>query len=114
MVSKMERKIILVTQTEAYMMISDLRNGEPTHNGDRTSRYIDIAKGYGEKMGRTVKAALIEEKSGLPKSEQAYAIHIINDVDESDCRIFETNHLDEEELESLLGTILDALEDGRL
>lgn len=65
-------------------------------------------------MGRTVKAALIEEKSGLPKSEQAYALHIINDVDESDCRIFETNHLDEEELESLLGTILDALEDGRL
>lgn len=114
MLSKMERKIILVSPTEAHMMIPDLRNGEPTQNGDRTSRYIDIAKGYGERMGRTVKAALIEEKSGLPKSEWAYALHIINDVDETDCRIFETNHLDAEELESLLRSILDALENGCL
>ena len=84
--ASLEKKIVLVTPTEAYGMLSDLGNGEPTQNEDRTSRYIGIAKGYGEKMGLTVKAAVIELKNGLQEAERGYGLHIINDVDTIDCQ----------------------------
>lgn len=110
----LEKKIVLITPTEAYGMISDLGNGEPTQNGDRTSQYIDIAKGYGEKMGLTVKAALVELKSGLPEAEWSYGLHIINDVDMTGCQMLETERLEAEELEGLLQTVLNDLEKGRM
>lgn len=110
----MEKKIVLIYPSEAVGLIADLGNGEPTNNGDRTSRYIDIAKGYGEKMGKTVKAALIEEKNFLRAEECGYALHIINDVDMTNCQLFRTIGLSGHELIQLLGTILDALEKGEL
>lgn len=112
--ASLEKKIVLVTPTEAYGMLSDLGNGKPTQNGDRTSRYIGIAKGYGEKMGLTVKAAVIELKNGLPEAEWGYGLHIINDVDTTDCQLLETERLEAEELEALLETVLNDLEGGRM
>lgn len=108
----MEKKIVLVYPTVATALIADLGYGEPTENGDRTSRYFDIAKGYGEKLGRTVKVSLIEEKTLLPRNEWGYALHIINDVDMSNCCLFRTASLEYAELEVLIATILGALERG--
>lgn len=110
----MERKIVLIYPSEAMGLIADLGNGAPTANGDRTSQYIDIAKGYGEKMGKTVKAALVEEKTFLRPEEWGYALHVINDVDMTNCRLFRTIGLSEHELIQLLRTVLDALEKGEL
>lgn len=110
----MEKKIVLIYPSEAVGLIADLGNGEPTGNGDRTSRYIDIAKGCGEKMGKTVKVALIEEKALLPQKKWGYALHVINDVDMTNCRLFRTIGLSEDELIQLLSTILEALEKGEL
>lgn len=110
----MEKKIVLIYPSEAVGLIADLGRGEPTEVGDRTSRYIDIAKGRDGKQGCTVKMALIEDKAGLPESKQGYRIHLINDVDMTNCRMFFTDRLDENELEALLGKILRALEEGDL
>lgn len=110
----MEKKIVLIYPSEAVGLIADLGNGEPTSNGDRTSRYIDIAKGYGDKMGKTVKAALIEEKTLLSPEEWGYALHIINDVDMTNCRLLRTIGLSEYELIQLLRMALDALERGEM
>jgi len=110
----MEKKIVLIYPSEAVGLIADLGNGEPTDNGDRTSRYISVAKGYGEKMGKTVKVALIEEKALLPQKEWGYALHIINDVDMTNCRLIRTIGLSEDELIQLLGTILEELEKGAM
>lgn len=110
----MEKKIVLVYPTIATALIADLGYGEPTENGDRTSRYFDIAKGYSEKLGQTVKVSLIEEKVLLPHNEWGYALHIINDVDMTNCRLFRTASLEYDELEALVATILGALEKGEL
>lgn len=110
----MEKKIVLVYPSVAMALIADLGNGEPTANGDRTSRYFDIAKGYEEKLGKTVKAALVEEKALLPKKEWGYALHLINDVDMTSCRLLRTAGLQYEELETLMRAVLDALEKGGL
>lgn len=106
------RMIVLIYPSEAMGLIADLGRGEPTEQGDRTSRYIDIAKWYGEKITKTVKIALVEEKAGLPCSEWGYALHIINDVDMANCEMCRTEHLSAGELEALLGRILNALEHG--
>lgn len=110
----MEKKIVLVYPSVAMALIADLGNGEPTANGDRTSRYFDIAKGYEEKLGKTVKVALVEEKTLLPEKEGGYALHLINDVDMSNCCLFRTASLEYAELEVLIATILGALERGEL
>ena len=61
-------------------------------------------------MGLTVKAAVIELKNGLPEAEWGYGLHIINDVDTTDCQLLETERLEAEELEALLETVLNDLE----
>lgn len=110
----MEKKIVLVYPTIATALIADLGYGESAENGDRTSRYFEIAKGYGEKLGKTVKAALVEEKTFLPEKEWGYGLHLINDVDMTNCRVFRTESLGYPELEALIATILAALEKGEL
>lgn len=110
----MEKKIVLVYPSVAMTLITDLGNGELTANGDRTSRYFDIAKGYGEKLGKTVKVALIEERAFLPEKEWGYALHLINDVDMTNCRLLRTAGLQYEEVETLMRAVLDALEKGGL
>lgn len=110
----MEKKIVLVYPTIATALIADLGYGEPTESCNRTSRYFDIAKGYGEKLGRTVKVSLIEEKMLLTHNEWGYALHVINDVDMTNCRLFQTASLEYTELEAIVATILDALENGNI
>ena len=108
-----KKKIALIyPESGAVSLIHNLGAGEPTANGDRTSEYINIAT----VMGRTkfVKAALIEETTNLPPEEQGYALHIINDVDGTDCRLMRTIGLDTDELAKLLKEILDAMQEGRM
>ena len=109
----LKKKITLIyPESGAVSLIHNLGAGEPTANGDRTSEYINIAT----VMGRTkfVKAALIEETTNLPPEEQGYALHIINDVDGTDCRLMRTIGLDTDELVKLLKEILDAMQEGRM
>lgn len=106
-------KIVLVyPASTAFTLIQNLGAGEPTVNGDRTSGYINIATEMGRK--KYVKATLIEEKNGLPPEDQGYALHIINDIDGTDGVIVRTDRLDEDDLEALLGKILEDLEEGRI
>ena len=108
----LREKIVLISGSTAVTLIADLPYGEPTADGDRTSRYIDIATIMGRK--HFVKAALIEEKSGIPESEWGYRLHVLNDVDGTDGFFLTTEHLDEEELADLLDHISYNLEHGRM
>lgn len=113
--AKYSRKTILVTPAFACEMIADLeKSGCVSQNGDRESRYFPIAMGRGEHKGERVTAALIEEANGIPKEKAGYSLHVINDVDGTDCMTFQTEHLDEGELSVLLTKILDKLGDGYL
>lgn len=110
-----ERKTPLVTPAFVCEMIADLsRAGLRTENGDRKSRYFPIAMGRNEKSAQRVEAALIEEAAGIPENEAGYSIHVVNDVDGSDCQVFHTDHLDGGEAVTLFGDILNKLADGRL
>lgn len=108
----LQEKIVLISNSTAVTLIADLPYGEPTDSGDRTSRYIDIAT----IMGRTkfVKAALTEEKAGLPESEWGYRLHVLNDVDETPGFFLTTEHLYEEELADLLEELAYNLDHGRM
>lgn len=108
----LQEKIVLISNSTAFTLITDLPYGEPTDSGDRTSRYIDIATVMGRKS--FVKAALIEEKSGLPESEWGYSLHVLNDVDGADGFFLTTEHLDEEELAELLDDLAYNLCHGRM
>lgn len=105
-----ERKIVQIYASEVMGMIADLGNGETTANGDRTSRYITIAKGVGEKTGLKVNAALVENKANLAEDCWFYELHVINDVDMEDCQSFYTKSLDSGELEEMMGDILKKLD----
>ncbi len=110
-----EKKILLATaETLAMELVQDLGNGGQTDGGDRWSRYFAIAKGYGEKLDKKVTVALIEEKHDLPENDWGYGLHLINDVDGTDCQLFHTNHLSEDELAVLLYDILKKLERGEM
>lgn len=93
----------------AGTMIADLGNGEETWNEDRTSSYIAIAQGVGEFASMKVYAALIEEKANLPREDWGYSLHVINNVDGSNCKMKSTKALDEQELVGLLKEIFDEL-----
>lgn len=108
----LQKKIVLISGSTAATLIADLPYGVPTHNGDRTSRYIDIATVMGRKS--FVKAALIEEKTGLPEDEWGYSLHVLNDVDGTDGFLLTTEHLDEEELAELLDDLAYNLYHGRM
>lgn len=108
----LQEKIVLISSSIAVTLIADLPYGEPTAAGDRTSRYIDIATVMGRK--RFVKAALIEEKTGLPESEWGYRLHVLNDVDDTDGFFLSTEHLNEDELAELFDDLAYNLNHGRL
>jgi len=93
-------------------LVFSLRNGPVNDNGDRTSGYFNIATAYGKKG--FVKANLTEEAFDLPEFDRGYAVHIINDIDGTDCKTFRTESLDENELEKLFEKILNDLQEGRL
>ncbi len=106
-----DKYIVLVTPTQAVSMIADLGNGQATENGDRSSQYFTIAKGYPH-TGRTVSAALIENKHGLAADGGYYTLHIVDDVSGKPCELHHTDDLSEVSLVSLLKEILDGLENG--
>lgn len=90
----------------AKTLIADLGNGEETWNGDRTSTYFIIARGIGQYEHSKVYSSLIEEKVGLPTKDWSYSLHIINNIDGTNCEFKHTDSLDEQELVSLLGKVL--------
>lgn len=108
----LQEKIVLISNSTAFTLITDLPYGVPTDTGDRTSRYIDIATVMGRKS--FVKAALIEEKASLPESEWGYRLHVLNDVDGTDGFFLTTDHLSEEELADLLDDLAYNLCLGRM
>lgn len=105
-------KIVLISSSAAATLIADLPYGEPTDAGDRTSRYVDIATSMGRES--FVKAALIEEKTGISKDKWGYSLHVLNDVDGTDGFFLTTEHLSEEELAELLDDLAYNLCLGRL
>ena len=107
-----QEKIVLISGSAVFTLTTDLPYGEPTDNGDRKSRYFDIATVMGRKS--FVRAALIEDKEGLPPWEQGYRLHILNDIDKTDGFFLETEHLDQEELEKLLDDLSYDLAHGRM
>lgn len=108
-----ERKIPLVTPAFVYEMMSDLEKANlKTDNGDRQSRYFPVAMGRWEKAGKRVEMCLIEEAAGVPESEQGYAFHIINDVDDSNCLLIQTESLDTSEALKMMEEILEKLSNG--
>lgn len=90
----------------AKALIADLGNGEETWNGDRTSTYTVIASGIGQYENAKVYASLIKEKAGLPTEDWGYSLHIINNIDGTNCELKSTDSLDEQELVSLLEKVL--------
>ena len=103
--------IVLITPTQAVSMIADLGNGQTTENGDRSSRYFSIAKGYPH-IDRTVSVALIENTHGLAADSGYYTLHMIDDVSGEQCELYHTDDLSEDSLVNLLKEILDTLEKG--
>lgn len=103
--------IVLITPTQAVSMIADLGNGQTTENGDRSSRYFSIAKGYPH-IDRTVSVALIENTHGLAADSGYYTLHMIDDVSGEQCKLYHTDDLSEDSLVNLLKEILDTLEKG--
>lgn len=93
-------------KTLAADLIRDLGNGKPTERGDRTSRYLHMARDRKD-PDRAVKVALIEQVHGLDCDMRGYAIHVIDDVEMRNCEIFHTEHLDCFELEKLLDRVYD-------
>lgn len=108
----LQEKIVLISQSMTFTLITDLPYGEPTANGDRKSRYFDIATVMGRK--NFVKAALIEDKTSIPENEWGYRLHVLNDIDGTDGFYLETEHLSEEELSKLLDDLAYDLAHGRL
>lgn len=94
-------------------MIADLGKGE-SENGDRWSNYFELAWGLGEQSNSRVTAALGEQKHLLPESEWRYCLHVINDVDGTDCELYYTEHLDEGELACLLGDLMQKMWKGEM
>ena len=90
----------------AKALIADLGNGEETWNGDRTSTYTIIASGIGQYENAKVYASLIEEKAGLPPKDWGYSLHIINNIDDTDCELKSVDSLDGQKLASLLEEVL--------
>lgn len=84
----------------ARLMIEDLGNGR-SDGEDRWSGYFVLAESIGDRR-KTVSVALGEEKENLPESEWGYVIHLIDDIEGSDCELYHTDHLSEEELVALL------------
>lgn len=64
---------------------------------------------FGEFASMKVYAALIEEKANLPREDWGYSLHVINNVDGSNCKMESTKALDEQELVGLLKEIFDEL-----
>ena len=110
-----EQKILLVTPAFVNEMIADLEKSNlKTENGDRMSRYFPVAMGRGECESRRVEICLIEETVGIPENERGYAFHIINDVDETDCKYIQTGHMADWEAEAVLESILKRLAEGQM
>ena len=108
---KMEPKYLLggTPASLAQALIADLGNGEETWNGDRTSSYLTVAHGTGDKESSKVYISLIEEKANIPNEEWGYTLHIINNVDGANCVLKSTDTLEEKELIALLEGVLDEL-----
>lgn len=106
---KKEPYIILCYPTQAVGMIANLGCGLTTQNGDRSSQYFPIAKGYYH-LDKFVSVSLIENKSGLPESEWFYSLHLIDDVNDNPCELYHTKDLSEDSLMNLLKEILANLE----
>ena len=104
-------KITLVAGYIAPSMVVDLQYGQPTENGDRKSQYYDFATVMGRKS--FVRVALIEDKVGLPESEQGYRLHVLNDIDEREGYFLLTDSLDEAELVELIDDLVFDLACGR-
>ena len=104
-------KIVLFSSSVAVSMIADLRYSDPDENGTKTGQYIMIATVMGRQ--KYVNAALIEDKEGLPEGDRGYRLHILNDIDERDGYFLETEHLDVDELASLLENLAYDLDHGR-
>lgn len=96
----------------AHFMIGDLGNGAEGY--DRWSNYFGVAKEAGSERAEKVTVALGEAKHNLPESEWYYTIHVINDVDGTDCGLHHTDHLSEDELVALLTDLMKKMERGEL
>lgn len=112
--NELKPKVLTVSPTVvARQMIEDLGNGD-SENGDRWSSYFELARGVGGDFKGRVVAALGEEKHNLPESEWGYCLHIINGVDETDCELYHTDHLSEDELVGLLDGLMEKMKKGEL
>lgn len=107
------KELIAVARQLAHEMIADLGHSVSS-SGDRWSNYFGIAKAVDGDDQNRVTAALGEEKHDLPESEWGYCLHVINDVDGSDCELYHTDHLSEEELVNLLNDLMKKMEKGEL
>lgn len=111
----LEQKTLLVTPAFVHEMIADIERANlKTENGDRMSRYFPVAMGQDKHESRRVEMCLIEETAGIPEDEQGYAFHVINDVDETDCKYIQTGHLKTEEAEVVMESILKRLAEGQM
>ena len=107
------KKMLMICPEQAVdRLLETLGDGEPTINGDRISRYLDIATVYGD--DRFVRVALIEEAKDLHPEDQGYALHILNDIDGTDGRLVSTESLDEDQLLELMKEVMEALQEGRM
>ena len=103
---------LICPDSGAAVLIKMIGEGEPTINGDRTSGYVNIATVYG--TNKFVRASLIEEAKDLHPEDCGYALHILNEIDETDGAFVRTSKLDEKELVELLKEVLKALQEGRM
>ena len=110
---KLQKKVPVVTEKCAVdSLIESLERGEKNEVGDRTSEYMVIAVSADGK--KKVYAAICEEKAGLKEGAWGYSLHIINDVDNTSCCQLATDHLDKDELVSLIADTLWKLQNGEM
>lgn len=107
------KKLLDTPANLARSMIEDLGNGA-MEGFDRWSSYFGLAVGKDEESQGQVMAALGEAKHDLPEDEWYYTLHIINDVDGTDCELHHTDHLREEELVALLEELMEKMEKGKM
>ncbi len=106
------RPVMLANANICVAMIEDLGEGEPTHLGERTSRYFHLARSRDGQPDRFCSAALIERTVLETGHEQEYyELHVINDIDMTSSRTYMTTYKSRLELSELVQSILKKIEE---
>lgn len=102
--------LVLAYPSIVNVMIADLGNGEKTDAGDRTSSFFQIAKKKVGDSWKYLNVQLIERIVAGRIDKDYYELYVVDDMNGKDCHSFETKHLSENELFTLMSELMERIE----